>query len=412
MIDEKTTDLIIERLVRRTDKANEYFLKEMGKTISKIRELNPTQAQQLVQMLKYGDNYDRIVKEIAKNTDLNVKEINDIFEAYAEKDQLFYKQFYQYRNKPFIPYKENRILKAQTDALKAVARAEMYNFTRSNVIGYTMHEILPNGKKGRIIFRGLRDTYNQLLDMALLNVGQGKDTFDSAMAQIMEDIGGSGLKTINYESGRSIRLDSAISMHLQGKLLELHNENQKITGEEIDYDGWEISVHGNPAPDHAKAQGRQFSIEQYEILQSGEEATDYKGVKVNLDHDGKNGYRPISEMNCYHYAFTIILGVNKPQYSDEKLKEIERKSKEKITFNGRKYTIYEGTQLQRRIEREVRQQKDIQIFAKEANNQPLVTKANKKIRQLMKRYKELCDVSGLPPQMERMKVAGYKRGNG
>ena len=106
-------------------------------------------------------------------------------------------------------------------------------------------------------------------------------------------------------------------MHLKGRLRELHNENQLIIGEEIGADGVEISVHENPAPDHEKAQGRQFSNEEYQKLQAGQEATDYRGIKVNLDHDHKNGYRPISEMNCYHYVFSVILGVNEPEYNEK-----------------------------------------------------------------------------------------------
>ena len=42
----------------------------------------------------------------------------------------------------------------------------------------------------------------------------------------MKQIGESGLKTIDYASGRKVRLDSVVNMHLQSRLRELHNENQ------------------------------------------------------------------------------------------------------------------------------------------------------------------------------------------
>ena len=86
------------------------------------------------------------------------------------------------------------------------------------------------------------------------------------MRKILKQIGGSGLKTIEYESGRSMRLDSAIKMHLKGRLRELHNENQKIIGEIIDADGVEISVHENPAVDHQHAQGHQLYNDQFQLL--------------------------------------------------------------------------------------------------------------------------------------------------
>lgn len=404
MIDERTIDLLIERLIRRIEEANTYFLMKMGNSISKIRELTPTQAQQLVQILKYNGNYEDIVREISKYTDLNIKDVDDIFSNYAEKDQLFYEKFYKYRNIPFIEYAENEALKRQTKALANIVKNEMYNFTRANVLGYTIRDL-----QGKPQFLGLRETYNRVLDEALVNVGTGKETFDSAMSRIMKDIGGSGLKTVEYQSGRSIRLDSAVKTHLKSGLRELHNENQKIIGEEFKLDGWEITVHENPAPDHQDAQGRQFSIKEYNKLNSGLTATDYKGKKITLDHDGKNGYRPISEMNCYHYAFSIVLGVSKPEHSEEELNEIINRNNKGFEFEGKHYTNYEGEQLQRQLERKIREQKDIQIFAKNSDNDELVGLSQQKITQLTRKYKELSKISGLPTKMQRMRVSGYRR---
>ena len=404
MINEKQIDLLVERLVRRIELANVYFLKRIGASVSKIRELTPSQAHQLVQILKYGGNYETMINEISKYTDLNVEEIDEIFYNYAKRDQMFYEKFYQYRQIPFTPLEKNIALKTKTMALANVVKNEMYNYTRNNVLGYTIRD-----NNGKIRFLGLRETYNRVLDDALLNVSQGKETFDSAMTRILKDIGGSGLKTIEYSSGRSIRLDSAVKMHLKGRLLELHNENQKIIGQEIKSDGVEISVHENPAPDHADAQGRQFTNEEYQKLNSGMVAKDYKGRVVTLNHDNKNGYRPISEMNCYHRMFAIVLGVSNPEYSDEQLKEIKKKNEEGFTYNGIHYTNYEGTQMQRAYERAIRKQKDTQILAKASNNKELIESSQKNITILTQKYRELSNISGLQTKVGRLKVSEYKR---
>ena len=399
MIDEETVELIIERLLTRTEDANTYFLIKMGSSIKKLKDLTPSQAQQLIQILKYGENYEEIIKEISKYTNMNVAEVDEIFSNYAKKDQYFYEKFYRYKDIPYVPFEQNTALKMQTMALSNIAKNQLYDFTRSNVLGYTI-----NGK-----FYNMRDAYNQLLDTALLNVGQGKESFDSAMTHILKEIGGSGLKTINYESGRAIRLDSAMRMHLKSRLRELHNENQKIIGEEIGADGIEISVHLNPAPDHEEAQGRQFSNEEFEKLNSGLDAKDYKGRLITLDHDHKNGFRPISEMNCYHYIFSIILGVSEPQYNDEQLKNIINNNEKGFELDGKHYTNYEGTQLQRQLERKIREQKDIQILAKSSDNIELMSDAQMNITYLTRKYKQLSDISGLPTKMQRMKVSGYRR---
>ena len=400
-ITEEQVDMLVERLLNRVDKANTYFLKNIGSNIKKIKELSPSKAQQLIQILKYGGDYDDIVRQLAKYTDLNVKDIDDIFNQYAKKDQMFYKQFYEHRNIPFVPYESNMLLLTQTKALANIVKNEMYNFTRNNVLGYTI-----NG-----VFRPLREVYNELLDTAFLNVNQGKETFDSAMSGILKEIGGSGLKTLDYESGRSIRLDSAVRMHLQGRLRELHYENQRIIANEIQADGWEISVHENPAPDHEDIQGRQFSIEEYDKLQNGEMAKDYKGNTYTLDKNDNGSYRPIREMNCKHVEFSIVLGVSKPEYSDKELQQIINDNKKGFEMEGKHYTNYEGTQIQRNLERRIREQKDIQILAKASGNDQLVGQTQQKITQLTQKYKELSDISGIPTKMERAKVSGYRRKN-
>ena len=406
MINENQIDLIIERLIRRTEQANTYFLKKMGSSVGKIKELTPTQAQQLIQILKYNGNYEDIIREISKYTNLNISEVDEIFSNYAKKDQLFYENFYKYRNIPFVEYEQNEALKRQTEALANIVKNEMYNFTRANVLGYTIRDI-----NGRVQFMGLRETYNRVLDEALLNVGQGKESFDSAMSRIMQDIGGSGLKTIEYESGRSMRLDSAVRMHLKSRLRELHNENQKLLGSEFGADGYEISVHSNPAPDHAPVQGRQFSIAEYDRLNSGLEAVDYKGNTYTLDHDGNGSYRPISEMSCYHYIFSIILGVSQPEYNEEELQKILDENNKGAEIDGKHYTLYEASQLCRQFERQIRQQKDIQILGKSSNNLELISDSQSKITILTRKYKEVCDISGLPYKAKRLTVVGYKRTN-
>ena len=406
MITDEQIDLLIERLINRIQDANIYFLQKIGNNIKKIRNLKPSEAQQLIQILKYNGDYEDIIREISKYTNLNVKDIDEIFSNYAKKDLDFYEKFYQYRNIPFTPFNQNNALKTQTTALANIVKNEMYDYLRTNVLGYSIHD-----EQGNVIFKGLKDVYNEALDTALLNVGQGKETFDSAMTRIIKDIGHSGLKTLDYESGRSIRLDSTIRMHLKSRLRELHNENQKIIGDEFGADGVEISVHMNPAIDHEQAQGHQFSNKEYEKLNQGLEAMDYKGKKITLDHDNKNGYRPISEMNCYHYVFSIVLGASEPEYNDKQLQDIIDKNNQGFEFEGKHYSLYDGEQLLRKVELELRKSKDTQILAHSSNNVELVDEMQSKITQLTSKYRDILKASGLKSKLERAKVSGYRRVN-
>lgn len=403
MIDDRIINKLIDRLVDRIEQGNTYVLEKIGESIKKIGALTPTKARQLQQVLKFGGNYDEIAKRLAKITELNVAEIYEIFEEVAKNDYEFSRQFYEYSGINYIPYEKNIALQNQVKALARITANEYINF--SNTLAFSRKV------NGKTIYTSLSRTYQRAIDEAFLSVAQGKETFDSQMSKIIKELSSSGIRVVDYNTGYSRRLDSAVRMNLKGALRDLHNELQNIVGEEFGADGVEISVHQNPAIDHEKVQGRQFSKEEYKKLNDGLSAKDYTGKTFTLDHDHKNGFRPISTMNCYHYIFNIVLGVNKPEYSEEQLQEIRDNNNKGFEFDGEHYTNYEGTQLQRNIETAIRKQKDIQIMAKASDNKDLVLESQKKITQLTKKYKELCEVSGLPTKVQRLKVAGYKRVN-
>ena len=101
--------------------------------------------------------------------------------------------------------------------------------------------------------------------------------------------------------------------------------------------------------------------------------------------------------------------MSEAEYSDKELNKIKKDNQKGFKFDGKHYTMYEGTQLQRRLETEIRKQKDLQILAKSAGDNELVQIAQDKISLLNRKYKELCKVSGLKPKVIRMSVSGYRR---
>ena len=400
MIDERLIDKLVERLVDRIEQGNTYTLQKIGESIKKIGALSPSKAQQLGQILKYGGNYDKIVERLAQITQLNVNDIYEIFEEVAKNDYRFAKQFYDYKGVKYIPYEQNVALQNQVKALARITASQYANF--SNTLAFTKRV------NGRVVYTDLARTYQETIDNAILSVAQGKSTFDEQMYSTIKELGESGLKTVDYANGRSVRLDSSVRQHIKGALRNLHNETQAVFGEEFGSDGVEISVHINPAPDHAQVQGRQFSKEEFEKFQNDQDAVDYTGKVFTSEHNGKDR-RSISEYNCYHYTFDIVLGVSNPNYSEEELKQIIDDNNKGFELDGEHFTNYEGSQMMRNLELQIRKQKDIQIIAKASGNKELVQESQSKITQLTRKYKQLSDVSGLPTKMERMRVSGYKR---
>ena len=398
MKNELQEEAIITRLIERIESGNTFILTEIGKAVKEIGQLTPTQAYQLQQMIKYGASYQTILERLSKITNLNTKEIDEIYSLYAQKDYNFARKFYEYRNIPYVPFNQLEPLKREVQAISNLTKGEYMNLSNTSALGFTIKDLAGNVK-----FYNISNAYQYVIDQAILSVSQGKDTFQHEMYSILKSLGESGLKTVDYKSGYHRRLDSAIRMNLREGIKTLHNETQRILGEDFGADGVEISVHLSPAPDHEDLQGRQFSNEEFEKLQNNEVAKDYKGNRYSHEH------RPISELNCYHTTMSIILGVSKPQYSDKELQDIKERNEKGFMFEGKYLTMYESTQLQRKLETEIRKQKDIQMLGKASGNDLLIGDAQFKITQLTNRYKELSKTSGLQTQMERLRVVGYKR---
>ena len=434
MLNEQTIDRLAERLTNRIEELNVRILKQIGNDIAKIGTLTPTDAQKLGNILKYGGSYEKIAKEVAKITGLNIEDVYQIFEEVSKIDQNFAKTFYEYRNVDFIPYDQNIALKRQTESLARLTASEFANFSNANILGYGLQD-----EFGNVTYRGIRETYNQLIDEAILSISQGKETFNEVMYKQIKQMGSGGLKII-YPStyigkdskGNPVvkhhtrRLDSVVRSSILEGIRTLHNANQELFGEEFGYNGIEVTHHQNSAPDHIDTvDGKQFALidKIQEQINDGIETEikqeDIRGNQVRVkgkiydDYNAMNNalLRKVSTLNCRHRTFAIIVGVSKPEYTQEQLDEDKQKNIEGFNLDGKHYSLYEGEQLQRSLERKIREQKDIQIIAKASGNKELVQESQSRITQLTHKYKELSDVSGLPTKLSRMRVSSYKRIN-
>lgn len=416
MLSDEMLEKVVERLTNRIEQGNTYVIEEIGKSIKQIGTLTPSKARQLEQILKYGGNYQKIIRKLKEITKLNVKDINKIFEEVSKTNYDFAEQFYKYRNQKYIPFEENKSLQNQISTLTDEITKSYIQLTNTKALGFTVKD--PKTKKE--VFRTIKQVYYDTIDTAILNVSQGKTSFDEELYKVINELGESGIKTLNYEGNRHVRLDSAVRMQMRDALRDLHNKNQELIGKQFGSDGVEISVHLNPAPDHALVQGKQFSINKYdengklikkgefEKFQSDEDAKSYDGTFFSRNFEGHDR-RSISQYNCHHYTTNIILGVNKPSYTDEQLKKIIEDNEKGFEFEGKHYTNYEGTQLQRKLETEIRKQKDIQIGAREAGISKEIDISQKKIDIYMRKYDQLSKISGLEKKEDRMRVKGYNK---
>lgn len=434
MLNEETIDRLAERLTNRIEELNARILKQIGEDISKIGTLTPTDAIRLGNILKYGGSYEKIANEIAKITGLNIQDIFEIFEEVSKIDQNFAKSFYEYRNVDFIPYDQNVALKRQTESLARLTASEFANFSNANILGYGLQD-----DSGNVTYKGIKETYNQLIDEAILSMSQGKETFDEVMYRQIKQMGSGGLRIIypstyvgKDKDGNKVikhytrRLDSVVRSSILEGIRTLHNANQEQFGEEFNYNGIEVTHHQNSAPDHIDTvDGKQFILVDkiQEQIENGIETEikkeDIRGNQVRVKGKWYDDYnainesllRKVSTLNCRHRTFAIIVGVSKPEYTQEQLDEDKKKNTDGFEFEDKHYSMYEGEQLLRKIELELRKSKDMQIIGRASGNKQIVEESQTRITQLTHKYRDVLKASGLKSKLERARVQNYHRVN-
>ena len=402
MINEELQEKLLSVFDKRFENYNTKVLEELGNVIKQFKDLTPSQAYELGQQLKYNTTVKDLLDELSKISGLSVKDLKAILEKVAKENIGFADVYYKSRGLETPIYEQNKALQRLVSSVYKVSGEEFKNIAKSTGFRFL-------GDNGEPLLLDIDETYKYVIDKCVIAVSQGKETYQQSMRSTLKQLSSSGVRKIEYESGYSRRLDTSIRQNILDSMRQVANESQQLFGKEFDSNGIEITVHEFPAQDHLM-QGRQFSNEEYKKLQNGENAKDYQGKTWSLDHNHDGNYRPISTLNCYHSIRSIILGVSKPQYTDKQLQEINERNEKGFEFDGKHYSMYDGTQLQRRIETAIREAKDTQILAKASDDKDLVLQSQTRITQLTTKYKQLCNVSGLPNKLStRASVSGYRR---
>ena len=251
----------------------------------------------------------------------------EIFEEEAKINQEFAKKFYLSRGKEFIPYAENKALQEQIRAIATITANEYMNISRTTVMAGI-------DNMGNVVYKNIQQTYQDIIDKAVLSLTQGKETYQQVISRSMKTLAGEGIQTVEYETGARRRLDSAIRMNVLDSMRNMSNTLQNQFGEEFDADGIEVSHHLYSAPDHIDTvDGKQFS-KNGRVKVKGKWYEDFNTVNNSLA-------RKVSTLNCYHYIFNIVLGVSKPEFTDEQLEADKKKNNEGFEFEGRHFTMYE-----------------------------------------------------------------------
>lgn len=356
---------------------SEFILRDIARRIAKGAQITDTAEYQLYRARSLGLSTDEIAEKIAEINGSSAAEINRLIREAAAQSDEFDRKMLGAEKGAAVPLEENTQLQKLISAQIAETAGKCENLT--NTMGFADHDFL-----GRVYYLSMTDMYRREMDSAHMKVATGATDYMTAIRQACNKLAASGVRTIDYESGRSDRIEVAARRALLTSVAHVTHRISEQNGEELGADGWEMSAHSGSRPSHAVYQGRQYTQEQYERI-----------------------IKPlISEPNCRHDVFPIILGVSEPTYTEEELRNIDQPP---FTYEGRTYTAYEASQQMRKMERAMRKQKDRCIVADAAGDEESFTAASIKLRRQKDIYEDFCKAADSYTEYERTYVAGYDR---
>lgn len=359
------------------EQLSEFILRDIARRIAKGAEITDTAEYQLYRARSLGLSTDEIAAKIAEINGSSAAEINRLIREAAAQSDEFDRKMLGADKGAAIPLEENTQLQKLISAQIKETSGKCENLT--NTMGFADHDFL-----GRVYYLSMTDMYRREMDSAHMKVTTGATDYMTAMRQACNKLAASGVRTIDYESGRSDRIEVAARRALLTSVAHVTHRISEENGEELGADGWEMSAHSGSRPSHAIYQGRQYTQEQYERI-----------------------IKPlISEPNCRHDVFPIILGVSEPVYTEEELQNIDQPP---FTYEGRKYTAYEASQQMRKMERAMRKQKDRCIVADAAGDEEAFATASIRLNRQKYIYEDFCKAADSYTEYERTYVTGFNR---
>ena len=362
---------------RTADPVTEYIIQDVARRVAEAGQLTSTAAYQIWRAQNLGMSRKEIEKAVAAILKKSNAEVKQLFKQAAEVGYNF--DLDQLPTANAIPFEENTSIQQIMEAAVALADDTFQNITQT--LGFQT----PDGT-----VHPLMDAYQKTTDFAFQQVITGATDYNTAIRRACSKLAAGGIKSIDYASGVHTTLEAAIRRNMMGGLGLMVEQISQKNHDDFGADGWELSAHANSAPDHEPFQGRQYTDEQYQALNN---------MLI----------RRIGTLNCGHNAFPIILGVNEPQHTKEELSRFREDNEKGVTVDGRHYTGYEATQMQRKLERSIRTQKRRVIAAEASGDKETLTTAQIRLQRLRQEYGRFSKAAGLRTEEERLHVAGFGR---
>ncbi len=356
----------------------EEIMKDVIRRVKKTGEITSTADWQLQRYMVLGHSTEDVEKIVRQTVGNDWVDTFKLYDEVIEQEYVRSKAIYEQVNAHFVPYEQNYELQQITNALIQQSNDELFNISKS--LGFMAD--MGNGRK---VFTPLSEIYNGYLDNAITMMASGAFDYNTLIRRVVGEMTASGLRTVDYASGHSNRVDVAARRALLTGMGQLTGHISDMNGQLLGTDKFEVDWHHGARPDHAKWQGRVWTRQQL------------------VDVCGLGSGSGLLGWNCHHTYYPFIEGISVRNYSDQWLEEMDRKEAQKIPYRGKEYNTYEATQKQRQMETAMRAQREKVQLLKDGGADPDdILNARCKYQAMLDGYKEFSKKFNLPEQRERI----------
>ena len=378
MLPPSTLDQMPDAFVQLWQQVEDDILRDVARRISKMEALTPTANWQLWRYQQTEAVRNDVVKLLAKYTGKSETAIRKLLlqaatEAMEREDAIYY----HYDMEP-PPFEESTALNNLLDAGARQTCGTWQNLTATTANTVT-------------------GVFERTLDAAWLKVSTGAFDYKTAVKQAVDSLADE-MPMVTYPSGHKDSIEVAARRAVLTGVNQTTGKLQVARMDEMGCEFVETTAHGGARPSHAEWQGRRFH-------RGG--AVDYKG-RHYPDFEAATGYGTgagLCGWNCRHTFFAVFpeLG-DPPQWTQEQLQELNARN---IEYNGRKYTAYEISQMQRARERNVRRWKKRYLAEDAAGLDP--TDSAVRLRAARQSLKDFTQATGGRVDSARVSVPKFGR---
>lgn len=337
---------------------------------------------QINRLYELGVSKDEIDSLIQSTLDVSDDEIDRIYDEVVKSGYARNEELYTSKGKEYIPYAENKQLQQLVKAVKNQTKSEYRNITGS--LGFAVRNA-----DNTLSFTPLADFYQRTLDNGLMQIASGAVDYNTVLKRAVKAMTDSGLRTVDYASGWSNRVDVAARRALMTGFNQVVAKVNEDNAEQLGTEYFEVSYHRGARPTHQVWQGRVYSKKELETVCGLGTVTGLCGA------------------NCYHSYSPFIKGIDTPTYSEEELDRMNEEENTPKEYNGRQYTAYEAQQRQRQLETAMRADRQkIELLTQGGADYDTITGAKVRYFQRQDEYVKFSKSMGLPEQWERITVDG------